>query len=232
MNAGAGTPGSRSDVRAGELGRKPGVVGHGRGEWGVRARRRRRAPPGRAAADAADTAVGPSATAAEVSTLKLKEPAPGRKSHIIDPKSRRGQSPGAVPPVGGHFAVSRISRRPDAPGTDRARRARVPHAPPTSTPSLKAPGVMMMVVNSVCGCAAGKARPGIAMALQHAEPARHRGDRVRRRRHRRDRSRARSTSPASRRRRRRSRCCATASCSTWSSAATSSSARRRASPIC
>ncbi len=25
----------------------------------------------------------------------------------------------------------------------------------------------MMVVNSVCGCAAGKARPGIAMALQH-----------------------------------------------------------------
>ena len=30
------------------------------------------------------------------------------------------------------------------------------------------PGVLMMVVNSVCGCAAGKARPGIAMALQHA----------------------------------------------------------------
>ena len=29
------------------------------------------------------------------------------------------------------------------------------------------PGVTMMVVNSVCGCAAGKARPGIAMALQH-----------------------------------------------------------------
>jgi len=28
-------------------------------------------------------------------------------------------------------------------------------------------GVVMMVVNSVCGCAAGKARPGIAMALQH-----------------------------------------------------------------
>jgi putative YphP/YqiW family bacilliredoxin len=25
----------------------------------------------------------------------------------------------------------------------------------------------MIVVNSVCGCAAGKARPGIAMALQH-----------------------------------------------------------------
>lgn len=29
------------------------------------------------------------------------------------------------------------------------------------------PGVLMVVVNSVCGCAAGKARPGIAMALQH-----------------------------------------------------------------
>ncbi|CAN5605203.1 BrxA/BrxB family bacilliredoxin [soil metagenome] len=28
-------------------------------------------------------------------------------------------------------------------------------------------GVLMMVVNSVCGCAAGKARPGIALALQH-----------------------------------------------------------------
>ena len=29
-------------------------------------------------------------------------------------------------------------------------------------------GVVMMVVNSVCGCAAGKARPGIAMALRNA----------------------------------------------------------------
>ena len=28
-------------------------------------------------------------------------------------------------------------------------------------------GVVMMVVNSVCGCAAGKARPGIAQALQN-----------------------------------------------------------------
>jgi putative YphP/YqiW family bacilliredoxin len=33
---------------------------------------------------------------------------------------------------------------------------------------LKSPGVVMMVVNSVCGCAAGKARPGIAMSLSHA----------------------------------------------------------------
>jgi len=30
------------------------------------------------------------------------------------------------------------------------------------------PGVSLLVVNSVCGCAAGKARPGIAQALQHA----------------------------------------------------------------
>lgn len=29
------------------------------------------------------------------------------------------------------------------------------------------PGVVMMVVNSVCGCAAGKARPGIAIAMRH-----------------------------------------------------------------
>ena len=28
-------------------------------------------------------------------------------------------------------------------------------------------GVVMLVVNSVCGCAAGKARPGVAMALSH-----------------------------------------------------------------
>jgi putative YphP/YqiW family bacilliredoxin len=30
-------------------------------------------------------------------------------------------------------------------------------------------GTVMIVVNSVCGCAAGKARPGIAMALQHGK---------------------------------------------------------------
>src|SRR3982751_3955211 len=29
-------------------------------------------------------------------------------------------------------------------------------------------GTLMIVVNSVCGCAAGKARPGIALALQNA----------------------------------------------------------------
>ena len=30
------------------------------------------------------------------------------------------------------------------------------------------PGVTMIVVNSICGCAAGKARPGVALALRHA----------------------------------------------------------------
>ena len=33
--------------------------------------------------------------------------------------------------------------------------------------AVAAPGVTMIIVNSVCGCAAGKARPGVAMALQH-----------------------------------------------------------------
>ena len=29
-------------------------------------------------------------------------------------------------------------------------------------------GTLMVVVNSICGCAAGKARPGVARALQHS----------------------------------------------------------------
>ena len=29
------------------------------------------------------------------------------------------------------------------------------------------PGTVMVVVNSVCGCAAGKARPGVVLALNH-----------------------------------------------------------------
>lgn len=33
--------------------------------------------------------------------------------------------------------------------------------------AVQKPGTVMIVVNSVCGCAAGKARPGIAMALKH-----------------------------------------------------------------
>ena len=31
----------------------------------------------------------------------------------------------------------------------------------------KTPGTLMIVVNSICGCAAGKARPGVALALTH-----------------------------------------------------------------
>jgi putative YphP/YqiW family bacilliredoxin len=34
--------------------------------------------------------------------------------------------------------------------------------------ALAAPGTTMVVINSVCGCAAGKARPGIAKAMEHA----------------------------------------------------------------
>ncbi len=35
--------------------------------------------------------------------------------------------------------------------------------------ALQRPGTTMIVVNSVCGCAAGKARPGIAIALQNGK---------------------------------------------------------------
>src|ERR1700744_357302 len=30
------------------------------------------------------------------------------------------------------------------------------------------PGTTMVVVNSICGCAAGKMRPGVRLALQHS----------------------------------------------------------------
>lgn len=33
--------------------------------------------------------------------------------------------------------------------------------------AVQQPGTTMIIVNSVCGCAAGKARPGIAMALKN-----------------------------------------------------------------
>ena len=33
---------------------------------------------------------------------------------------------------------------------------------------IVAEGTVLMVVNSVCGCAAGKARPGVGLALNHA----------------------------------------------------------------
>ena len=35
-----------------------------------------------------------------------------------------------------------------------------------------AKGTLMVVVNSVCGCAAGKARPGLALALRNGVPRR------------------------------------------------------------
>jgi putative YphP/YqiW family bacilliredoxin len=34
--------------------------------------------------------------------------------------------------------------------------------------ALAQPGTTMLVVNSICGCAAGKMRPGVRLALQHA----------------------------------------------------------------
>ncbi len=41
---------------------------------------------------------------------------------------------------------------------------------PEEVDKLIAPGsgIVMMIVNSMCGCAAGGARPGIALALQHS----------------------------------------------------------------
>jgi putative YphP/YqiW family bacilliredoxin len=40
---------------------------------------------------------------------------------------------------------------------------------PADVDRLLAPGggTVLMVVNSVCGCAAGRARPGVGLALQH-----------------------------------------------------------------
>lgn len=34
--------------------------------------------------------------------------------------------------------------------------------------ALARPGTTMLVVNSICGCAAGKMRPGVRLALQHS----------------------------------------------------------------
>ena len=71
-------------------------------------------------------------------------------------------------------------------------------------------GTLMLVVNSVCGCAAGKARPGVALALQHGTTPDivatvFAGGDVEAT------ERARATSRATRRRRRPSLCCGTAS---------------------
>jgi len=35
------------------------------------------------------------------------------------------------------------------------------------------PGTTLLVVNSICGCAAGKMRPGVRLALQHAQKPDH-----------------------------------------------------------
>lgn len=35
--------------------------------------------------------------------------------------------------------------------------------------AIKQPGTTLLVINSVCGCSAGTARPGVLMALQHSE---------------------------------------------------------------
>ena len=41
--------------------------------------------------------------------------------------------------------------------------------------AVKREGTTLLVVNSVCGCAAGKARPGIALALRHGARPTHLG---------------------------------------------------------
>ena len=47
--------------------------------------------------------------------------------------------------------------------------ARELRSPADVDDAVKSSGTVMVVVNSICGCAAGKARPGIAMALQHSK---------------------------------------------------------------
>ena len=39
--------------------------------------------------------------------------------------------------------------------------------------ALAQPGTTMVVVNSICGCAAGKMRPGVRLALQHGSKPDH-----------------------------------------------------------
>ena len=41
-------------------------------------------------------------------------------------------------------------------------------APEAVDLAVKQPGTVMVVVNSICGCAAGRMRPAVRMALQHA----------------------------------------------------------------
>lgn len=35
--------------------------------------------------------------------------------------------------------------------------------------AVKAPGTTLVVINSVCGCSAGSARPGVKIAIQHSK---------------------------------------------------------------
>lgn len=39
--------------------------------------------------------------------------------------------------------------------------------------ALKQPGTTLLVVNSICGCAAGKMRPGVRLALNHTTKPEH-----------------------------------------------------------
>jgi putative YphP/YqiW family bacilliredoxin len=61
------------------------------------------------------------------------------------------------------FFVAPMREELTALGVEELRTAADVDAAVTQTP-----GTLMIVVNSVCGCAAGKARPGIALALRHA----------------------------------------------------------------
>lgn len=40
---------------------------------------------------------------------------------------------------------------------------------------MRRPGTKLLVINSVCGCAAGMARPGVKVALQHGHRPQHLG---------------------------------------------------------
>ncbi len=42
-------------------------------------------------------------------------------------------------------------------------------SPEDADKAMALPGSTLLVVNSVCGCAAGSARPGIAMSLRHSK---------------------------------------------------------------
>jgi putative YphP/YqiW family bacilliredoxin len=42
------------------------------------------------------------------------------------------------------------------------------HTPEEVDKIIASGGTVMMVVNSICGCAAGRARPAVGMALRHA----------------------------------------------------------------